>query len=96
MAPDDAVPDRPAVVLVVKPEGMEPGLLEQALDDLREPIEGVLEVVRHVGVAEARIVGRENVEAIGERRDQVAELVRGGGKPPSKSSFGLAGSPASR
>ena len=59
---------------------MEPGLLEQALDDLREPIEGVLEVVRHVGVAEARIVGRENVEAIGERRDQVAELVRGGGE----------------
>ena len=80
VAPDDAIADRAAVVLVVEPEGVEAGLLEQALDDLREPVEGVLEVVGHLGVAEARIVGREDVEAVGERRDQVAELMRGGGE----------------
>src|SRR5262249_35466229 len=52
----------------------------QALDDLGEPVEGVLEVLRHVGVAEARVVGREDVEAVGEGRDQVPELMRRGGE----------------
>ena len=75
MTTDDAIADRPAVVLHVEPEGAEVRLLEHALDDLREPVEGVLVVVGHVGVAEARIVGREDVEAVGENRDQVTELM---------------------
>ena len=79
-APDDAIADRAAVVLVIEPEGVEPGELEHALDDLREPVKGVLEVVRHIGVAEAGVVEGKDVEAIGERRDQVAELMRGGGE----------------
>src|SRR5262249_9147477 len=33
-----------------------------------------------IGVAESWVVGREDVEAVGERRDQIAELVRRGGK----------------
>ncbi len=80
MAPHDAIADRAAVVLVVEPEGVEARLLEQALDDLRETVERVLEVLGHVGVTEPGIVGREDVEAVGERRDQVAELMRRGGE----------------
>ena len=80
MPPQNAVADRPAIVVVIKPEWVEAGLLEQAFDDLREPVEGVLEALGHLGVAEARIVGGENVEPIRERRNQVAELVRRGGE----------------
>jgi hypothetical protein len=54
---DDSVAERPAVVLVVQSERVKSGLLEQALDDLGESLEGVGEVLRHVGVAEAWIVG---------------------------------------
>ena len=86
---DDAVADRAAVVLVVEPERVEARLDEQALDDLGEPVERVLEVVGHVGVAEARVVGREHVEAVGERRDQVAELVRGGGEAAEQQQLGV-------
>jgi hypothetical protein len=55
---------------------MEARVLEQALDDLGQSVEGVLEVLGHVGVAEARVVGREDVKPVGQGRDQVAELVR--------------------
>ena len=65
--------------------------VEQALDDLREPVERVLEVVWHLGVAEARVVGGENVEAVGEGRDQVAELVRGGRKASEQEQLGARG-----
>ncbi len=57
MAADDPVADRAAVVLVVEPEWVEAGLDEQALDDLGEPVECVLEVLGHVGVAEPWVVG---------------------------------------
>jgi len=89
MTGDDAVADRPAVVLHVEPERVEAGLFEQALDDLREPVECVLEVLGHVGVAEAWIVRGEDVEAVGERRDQVAELVRGGGEAAEQQQLGI-------
>jgi hypothetical protein len=36
---------------------VEAGLDEQALDDLGEPVEGVVEVLGDVRVAEARVVG---------------------------------------
>jgi hypothetical protein len=59
---------------------------------LADTLDGVLEVVG----TEARIIGREDMEAIRERGDQVAKLMRRGRKPPSSSSFGFVGSPASR
>ena len=86
---DDAVADRSAVVLQVEPERVKPVSLEQALDDLGEPVERVVEAVGHVGVAEARVVGREDVEAVGERRDEVAELVRGGGEAAEQQQLGV-------
>ena len=43
---DDAVADRAAVVLHVEPERVEADLDEQALDDLGEPVERVVEVRR--------------------------------------------------
>ena len=89
MAPDDAIADRPAVVLVVEPERVEARLLEQTLDDLREAVEAVLEVLRHVGVAESRVVRGDDVEAIGERRDQIAELMRGGGEAAEQQQLGV-------
>jgi hypothetical protein len=90
---DDAIADRPAVVVHVEPEGAEVRLLEQALDDLREPVERVLEVVGHVAVAEARIVGRQDMEAVGDSGDQVAELMRRGGKAAEQQQFGILGVP---
>jgi hypothetical protein len=77
---DDTVADRSAVVLHVEAERMEARVLEHALHDLGEAVEGVLEVVGHVGVAETRVVGGEHVKPVGERRNQVAELMRGGGE----------------
>lgn len=76
MTPDDAVADRTAVVLVVEAERIEARFLEEALHDLREPVEGVFEVLRHVRVAKARVVRGKNVETLGEGGDQVAELMR--------------------
>src|SRR5262249_61851112 len=76
VAADDAVADRAAVILVVEPEGVEAGLLEQTLDDLGEPVKGVLELVGRVGVPEAWGVGRGEGEAVGERRGGVAAVVR--------------------
>src|SRR5262249_36873302 len=45
---------------------------------LGEAVEGVVEALPHVGVSEAPAVGREDVEAVGDRGGQVAELMRGG------------------
>ena len=49
-------------------------VVEQAVDMVGEAVEGVGELVcaRHVGVAEAGVVGRDDVIAVGQRRDQVA------------------------
>jgi len=65
---------------VVEPERVEAGLLEQGFDDLREPVERVVEPVGDDGIPETRVVRREDVEPIGERRNQVAELVGRGGE----------------
>ena len=38
----------------------------------------VFALVRHIGVAEARQIGSDDMETVGEQRDQVAEHVAGG------------------
>ena len=96
--PDDAEADRAAVVLHEQAVVVEALEGEEPLDDLGELVERVPERGRvgRVAVSEARIVGRDDVERVGQRADQVAVLVRRGRKPWSSTSFGLEGSPASR
>ena len=65
---------RRAVVEDVEGEAVEADDLGEAVDRVREPVESVA-AVRHVGVAEARQIGRDDVEAVGQQRDQVAEHV---------------------
>ena len=72
--------DRRAVVHDVHGEALDPEPGQQAVDQLGVVVEGVGEgrPVRHVALAVARIVRRDHAVAVGERRDQVAEHVRGG------------------
>ena len=55
-------------------------MVEQRVDTVGEVVERVAELVdaRHVGVTEAGVVGGDDVVAVGQRRDQVAVLVRTG------------------
>ena len=78
---DEAVADRSAVVLHVDAHRAgEADLVQEPVDDLGEVVERVVpgRRVGHVGVAEARVVRRQDVEAVGQRRHEVAELVRRG------------------
>ncbi len=67
---------RRAVVEHVDGVAIEADDLGEAVDRLRDPVEGVA-AARHVGLAEARQVRRDDVEAIGQQRDEVAEHVAG-------------------
>ena len=69
-------PGRRAVVEHVDGVAVEADDLGEAVDRLRDPLEAVAPA-RHVGVAEARQVGRDDMEAVGEQRDEVAEHVAG-------------------
>src|SRR5215471_20448173 len=75
---ENAEADRAAVVLHEIAGARESRLGQQSLHDLRQAVEGVLEVrgIRHVRVAEARVVRGKDMEALRQRRNQVAELVR--------------------
>ena len=68
------------VVHDVHRETLDAELVEQPVDQFGEAVEGVGEsgAIRHVALAEARIVRRDHAVAVGQRRDQVAEHVRGG------------------
>ena len=67
---------RRAVVEDIDGVAIEADDLGEAVDRLRDPVEGMA-AARHVGVAEARQVGGDDVEAIGQKRDEVAEHVAG-------------------
>ena len=68
---------RRAIVEDIDGEAFEADHLGEAVDDVGDMVEGVGEVAprRHVRLAEARQVGRDDVEAIGQERDEVAEHV---------------------
>jgi hypothetical protein len=55
-------------------------VVQQLIDVVGEVVERVFELVdaRHVRVAEAGVVGGDDVVAVGQRRDQVSVLVRAG------------------
>ncbi len=80
MGRGQAVADRRAVVLDVDGIALETELADEALDELCEVIEAVFERLdrRRVAAAEARIVRGDEVIAVGQQRDQLAEHVRGG------------------
>ena len=68
---------RRAVVEDVDRKAIEADHLGEAVDDLGDVVEGVGELAarRHVGLAEAGQIGRDDVKAIGKKRDEVAEHV---------------------
>jgi hypothetical protein len=72
--------NRCAVVLDVDRVPLQTEVVKQRVDVVGEVVEGVLELVDawHVRVAEAGVVGGDDVVAVGQRRDQVAVLVRAG------------------
>ncbi len=67
----------------------------EAVDQLGDPVEGVA-AARHVGLAEARQIGSDDVEAIGQQRDEVAEHVACARKAVQQQQLRRAGAPASR
>ena len=73
----DPEADRRAVVEHVDREAVEAENLGEAVDDVGEMIEGVVEFgrIRHVRLAEAGQVGRDQVKLVGQERYQVAEHV---------------------
>ena len=75
---DETEADRATVVLHEQPVSLESLELEKALDDVGDPVERVRERrrVRHVAEPEARIVRRDHVEAVRQRAEQIAVLVR--------------------
>src|SRR3546814_545521 len=73
-----AVADRRAVVHHVGGVAIDALLVDQRGHEAREGVEAVVEALDrgHGGGAEAGIVRRQHVVALGERRDQLAEHVR--------------------
>ena len=63
---------RRAVIEHVEGVAVEADDVGEAVDRVGEPVEGAA-AARHVGVAEARQIRRDHMEAVGEQRDQVAE-----------------------
>ena len=76
------VTDRCAVVLHVQRVAIDTELIQETVHQLGEAGEAVLELVtvRRGAVTERWIVGRDHPVAVSERRNQVAEHVRRGGK----------------
>ena len=76
-----AKPGRGAVVEDVKRVTVKARRVGEAFQDVGQGLEGVGKAVpaRHVGLPEAEQVGRDDVEAVSELRDQVPEHVAGAG-----------------
>src|SRR5262245_16199591 len=83
MPRQDAKAHGTAIILYIQAEMRDAELLEERFDDLRCPVECIGETpgIWHVGIAEARIVGSDDVKATCQRRDEISILVRGSGKP---------------
>ena len=73
----EAEPGRRAVVEHVDRIAVEADRLGEAVDRLGNLVE-CIRLMRHVGIAKARQIGRDDMESIGELRDEVAEHVAGG------------------
>ena len=88
-------PGRRAVVEHIDGVAVEADDLGEAVDRVRDPVErGAL--IRHIGVAEARQVGGDDMDAVGEQRDEVAEHVAGGREAMQQQQLRRPGAPASR
>src|SRR5262249_1170682 len=71
-----------AIIEDVHRESSETDYLGEAIDDVRDILEGISELAarRHVGLPKRRQVGSDKVKSVRELRDQIAEHVAGGGK----------------
>jgi len=67
---------RRAVIEDIDGIAIEADHLRETLDRLRDPVEGMA-AAGHVGLAEARQVGSNNVKAVGQERDEVPEHMAG-------------------
>ena len=65
---------RRAVVEHIERVAIDAGDLGEAVDRVGNPIEGAA-AARQIGVAEARQIRGDNVEPVGQQRDEVAEHV---------------------
>ena len=76
----DAEADGGAVVLHVEGEAVEAELGEQVVGEVGQGVEGVGELVdrRRVGLAEAEVVGGDEVVVVGQVGEQLAEHERAG------------------
>ena len=68
---------RRAIVEDIDRKTLQADHFRKAVDDAGDAVERVGEVAprRHIRLAEARQVGRDDVEAIGEQRDEIPEHV---------------------
>ena len=87
---------RRTVVEDIDGVAIKPDDFGEAVDRLRDPVEGVVEIVGlaatgHVGLAEARQVGSDDAEAIGQERDQIAEHVTRTGEAMEQQQLGSVG-----
>ena len=93
VAREDPKAHRPTVVLHEETEAGEVPLLQEGLHHFGDLVEGVgiLRRIRHVAVAEAGIVHRDDVELVGQRRNEVAVLMRRGREAVQQNELGVAG-----
>ena len=91
----DAEARRRAVVEDVERESVEADELGEAPHDPGEIVERVAECVprRHRRAAEPREIGRDDVKAVGQARDEVSEHVARAGKAMKQQQLGRLGIP---
>src|SRR5262249_18948070 len=78
IACNDPEAHRSTVILDEKAVTIESPLLQECRCDFSEPVERVTKLRRigHVAVAEPGVIRRDDVKAVGERRNQVSVLMR--------------------
>ena len=89
----EAETDRRAVVHQIEAIPFQAQFLGEGFDDIREVVEGVIELAdgRHRAVAVAGIVRGNDMVPVRQRRDQVAEHVRRGGESVQQQEHGRIG-----
>ena len=81
---------RRAIVEDIDGVAIEPDHLGEAVDRLGHLLEGVLGAGRHVGFAETGQVGSDDMEAVGQARDQITEHVTCAGEAVKQQQLGSA------
>ena len=72
-------PGRRAIVEHVNGVAVEADGVGESIDRRRDLVERI-RFIRHIGVAEAREIGSDDMETVGEQRDEIAKHMAGGGE----------------